>query len=498
MRTALQWIAWGVLVVPPATAQTDITVAPTGDSVIIRLVDVEVRAAVRALAPYLDRPVTFGPLQNQRISLEVPAPVARSTVATLLRAVLNAQGLDMIQDSTDMYVVRSRSAAGNPGVTAGSPSSTIPAAGPASAAPELFVIRLNHARAADVAATVNALYGKSGAFMEPGDNGNTPTLRRQLGANRVPTGPPPSRAVQEVAGRSAELGGDVVIVPDEATNSLLIRAGREDFALIEATVNQVDIRPLQVLIEVLIVEARKDRSFSFGVDASVDDYAVPDTRNTTVSGSSKGLGLADFVVRVMGIGSIDLNATLTAAVARGEVSIVSRPVVLATNNEWAAIVVGSQRPFVQVSRSLPTETPTRDQVIQYKDVGTELHVRPTISEDGFVTLEVNQQVNAATSETAFDAPVISTRSIETKLLIRDGQTVVLGGLTDRQRDASHGGVPLLSDVPIVGGLFGHRSERTVETELFVFLTPRLLVDDTTTDAATRPMLDRAGQIRQHR
>jgi general secretion pathway protein D len=189
----------------------------------------------------------------------------------------------------------------------------------------------------------------------------------------------------------------------------------------------------------------------------------------------------------MNLGGADINATLRAAAARGDVSIVSRPIVLAANNELAEILVGSQRPFVQVSRSLPTDTPQRDQVVQYRDVGTQLSVRPTISPEGYVMLEVTQEVNAVTTELAFDAPVISTRSVQTRLLVRDGQTAVLGGLADRQRDNNQSGVPVLSSIPLIGGLFGRVSRRATETELFLFLTPTVLFTDADVDGATIPL-----------
>jgi len=140
---------------------------------------------------------------------------------------------------------------------------------------------------------------------------------------------------------------------------------------------------------------------------------------------------------------------------------------------------------VQVSRSLPTDAPSRDQVIQYRDVGTRLTVRPTISTDGYVTLEIVQEVSSATNETAFDAPVISTREAATQVLVRDSQTVVLGGLIDRQDEVTSGGVPILSDIPIIGGLFGRQSRRATETELFLFLTPRILRNDVEVENATR-------------
>jgi general secretion pathway protein D len=106
-------------------------------------------------------------------------------------------------------------------------------------------------------------------------------------------------------------------------------------------------------------------------------------------------------------------------------------------------------------------------------------------------LQVTQEVSAATTETQFDAPIISTRSVQTQLLIKDGQTVILGGLSDRQRDVSQEGVPFLSSIPLIGGLFGHSSRVTTETELCLFITPRIIADDAQADALTKPAQDRA-------
>ena len=116
---------------------------------------------------------------------------------------------------------------------------------------------------------------------------------------------------------------------------------------------------------------------------------------------------------------------------------------------------------------------------------------PTTSSDGYVMLEVTQEVNAATTEPAFDAPVISTRSVQTRLLVRDSQTIALGGLTDRQRDHTQSGVPILSQIPVLGGLFGRSSRRRTETELFLFLTPRIIRSDADAERVTEPLRRRS-------
>lgn len=353
---------------------------------------------------------------------------------------------------------------------------------------ELTVVRLRHARAADVAATLSSLYGAGGADVGGARPG---TLSEELRRNNVPpVGAAPQSNAPESPRRTAVLEGAVTIVPDAVTNSLLIRATARDAELMRQAIGELDIRPLQVLIEVVIVEARRDRQMAWGLDLALPATGVGNG-NATASATQQGGGLGDFVLRVMRIGRHDVDAVLRAGVSNGDVHILSRPVLLAANNQVSRMLVGAQRPFIQVSRSLPTETPTRDQVVQYRDVGTRLTVRPTISGDGYVTLEGTQEVNAATSETAFDAPVISTREFTTQVLVRDSQTIVLGGLVDKQDDVTGGGIPLLSEIPLIGGLFGRRGRRSAETELFVFLTPRVLRNDSEVERATRSYQEQA-------
>jgi len=471
-------------------AQRDSSIVAKGDSVSVRLVDVDLRAAVQALAQYLDRPVVFGSVPASRVTFETPRAVPRADILRLLRGLVESQNLELHADTiAGLYRVRAREIR---------PLGVFESQGPAAQGGpiELFVIRLRHARVADVAATVNALYGRASALGEIG--GRQTTLGRELRENVVrpqePPGSQPAALVSSVAGRTATLSGEIVVVPDASTNSLLIRANRADFALIQAAVKELDVRPLQVLIEVLIAEIRRDRSLAFGVDAQAKNVDIP---GTTKPGTitQTGLGLGDFALQVMGIGGLDINATLRAAASRGDATIVSRPIVIAANNEDAEILVGSQRPFVQVSRSLPTDAPSRDQVVQYKDVGTRLIVRPTISADGYVMLEVTQEVNAATAETQFDAPVISTRTVQTRLLVKDGQTVVLGGLSDQQKDRNQSGVPFLSSIPWIGGLFGRASRRSTDTELFLFITPRVIYSDSDATEVTEPLRKRASQAK---
>lgn len=481
-------LASGLLLGIPLAAQV---APPISDSVSIRIADTELPAAVQLLGRYLDRAVIFTGSSSALVTLETPRPIPRSDVLRLLRGLLESHGMELVDDSAS-GVFRARPRAPAP-AEAPTPTATRQSTRQGTAVLELFVLPLKHARASDVAGTISALFGRDRGEEEQG-GGRTSTLGNELRQNLLP---PQGVAA---AGREGQrlpgsLSGELIVVPDSKANTLLLRANRADYELVRSLVQQIDVRPLQVLIEVLIAEVRRDRSLGISTGTAVGETSVRGT-GLTVEGAIGAQGLGDFVLKVMGIGGTDADATLAIAAQRGEVHILSRPVVLATNNEVAEIVVGSQRPFIQVQRSLPTDLASRDQVVQYKEVGTKLTVTPSISEDGSVHLEVTQEVSNATSETAFNAPVISTRSVQTMLLVRDGQTVALGGLTDQQRDYNRRGIPFLSAIPWIGGLFGSQERRTTETELFVFLTPRVIRTDDDAMRLSSPLRNRVEGVKE--
>jgi general secretion pathway protein D len=313
---------------------------------------------------------------------------------------------------------------------------------------------------------------------------------------------PPAATTPSVAATSAipgQVRGDIQVVPDEGTNSLLVRAQPDDWEVVRRAVDALDLRPLQVLIEVLIAEVRRTSELDIGVSGVVRKGGTIPTTGTGTSptptptpGTVGVFGAAgDLLVRITRNGNIDLDLAISALSQHGNVRILSRPVILAQNNQQARILVGSERPFVQVFRSLPTDNGVRDQIVQYRDVGTTLTITPTINPDGYVNLQVQQEVSTATDVQQFGAPVISTREASTYLFVRDGQTAVLGGLVDRQQDKSRGGIRLLSAIPGIGALFGSTRNASSVSELFLFLTPRLVRDDADVDQIREGVRERS-------
>lgn len=448
----------------PLAAQQAEATQVGADSVRIFLRQVELRTALEVLGKYLDKPVMVGPVGDAMIELfETPRPIHVSQVRAVLQGVVEAHGLRIVEDDAMIRVLQTE----DPGGAAADPDE--PQEAPAQQLDvRLFTIRLQHALAEDVAAVLNQLFGAGDPLAAPGG-----------AAAPAPTNP--RGLLPQEAPSTGRLMGEVVVVPDVPTNSLLVRASEVDYDILLNAVQELDIRPLQVLIEVIIVEARKDRRFEVGISAHLESAKLGDGQ---IGFDVDNQTLGDLVVQVMNLGPGELGAVLTAARSRGDAEILSRPVLVAANNTEANLLVGTEQPFVQVSRSLPTDTPQRDQVVQYREVGTELTVIPTINQDGYVMLEILQEMSQVTGETQFDAPVISSRHASTRLLVRDAQTVVIGGLTDSVVDKIRTGVPLLSDIPLLGGLFGATRNRTTETELFLFITPTILYDDAGADLET--------------
>jgi general secretion pathway protein D len=346
---------------------------------------------------------------------------------------------------------------------------------------QLFIHRLQHANATILSGTLSALFG--GSMPSPaGARQARETLSQQLRTLEEQS----AQAVQgiqvgtggqvTVVTAPGELEGEVQIVPDEITNSLLVRATAGDWAIIQEAIRSLDLRPLQVVIEVVIAEVRRTGDLNVGVGFFASDVDQEGGEGTT--GILPVVGSDDaFSLDILRTGDVDVAGTLLALSSTGNVRILSRPLIQAQNNQEARILVGSERPFIQSSFTGVTTGGVAQEVVQYRDVGTALTILPTINEDGYVNLLLTQEVSSATAETQFGAPVISTREATTQLLARSGQTVVIGGLVDQQTEESRSGIPILKDIPVLGWLFGTTRETVTNAELFLFLTPYVVTSD---------------------
>ncbi|MGH7690217.1 MAG: type II secretion system protein GspD, partial [Gemmatimonadaceae bacterium] len=288
-------------------------------------------------------------------------------------------------------------------------------------------------------------------------------------------------------GALSNSAAQIRIVGEQSSNSLLVRATAADWALIQQVVQTIDLRPLQVLIEVTIAEVDRTRDLEMGISGT----ARQTKGNAGDSASFPSVaGAQDLILALTGgRGAVSYNVAINALEQRGDVRILSLPVIIAENNQQAVMNVGEQVPFVQVAQSVVTGTvPTTVQTIQYLSVGTVLTITPTINPDGYVNLAVDQTNNSATNQIQFNAPVISQREATTQVFLKDGQTTVIGGLAGNSLNSSRSGIPFLSRIPIIGGLFfGNTQKSASTTELFLFLTPHIISTDDDIDNLRKAM-----------
>ena len=363
----------------------------------------------------------------------------------------------------------------------------------------LYIHRLQHANALVLASTLQALFGGTGPTINAASR-RAETLSEQLRAIEQASGQQYQGAMLE-GGQvtfqvgSSELEGDVQIVPDEITNALLIRASAGDWAVLEQAILALDLRPLQVVIEVVIAEVRRTGDLNVGVGLFASD--VEEEGGEGVTGVLPVTPSGDaFTLDILRTGDVDVLATLSALSSTGNVRILSRPLIQAQNNQEARILVGSERPFIQSSYSTVANAGVAQEVVQYRDVGTSLTILPTINAEGYVNLLLTQEVSSATAETQFGAPVISTREATTQILAQTGQTVVIGGLVDQQTEETRVGIPILKDIPVLGYLFGTTRETVSNAELFLFLTPYVVASDADEEHLRRELEENAELIRE--
>jgi general secretion pathway protein D len=447
----------------------------TDDGVVLNFQDVQLSHVISALAELASLNVVYTDLPEKLVTVRTPRPIPIAALEGMIRELAATNGIS-VSEAGGYLRLQSAAAA-----------QSIPTPR------QLYIVKLRHARAPILANTLTALFG--GEIIQANTPQQVETLSQQLRIAqqqaqlemmRAQTARAQGQDVNLPTVRPGELESEVTIVPDELTNSLLIRATPADFSIVQQAVLGLDLRPLQVVIEVVIAEVRRTDDLDIGTS-----FVVESESGRTVGELISPLSETGGALSVVRSGTVNFQATIAALASTGNVRILSRPLVTAQNNQEAQIFVGSERPFVAFSQALPTDQGVLNQSIQYRDVGTNLTITPTINDEGYVNLVLLQEVNAATTETQFDAPVISTRTAQTQILARHGQTVVVGGLVDRQEDRVRAGIPLLKDIPILGWLFGSERSTTGTSELFVFMTPYIVASDDDADRVRQEIENRA-------
>jgi general secretion pathway protein D len=315
------------------------------------------------------------------------------------------------------------------------------------------------------------------------------------------------QAGQAAAAQGAPVGvttalkvGSLRVVADEVNNSILVYGTPLEFAKIESALRRLDVPPTQVLIEASIVEVTLSDDLQYGLQWIFNDAQSNGKTGTSVlsglPGGVLGGPMAGFSYTLRNsVGNV--RAVLNALAGKSLVKVISSPSLMVLDNHTAQIVVGNQQP-VQSGQTV-TSGGVITNSIQYKDTGVALSVTPSVNAGNMVTMSINQavtdvgQIDTATGQRAF-----LQRQISSKVAIRSGETLVLGGLIRDNSTQGSSGVPLLHEIPILGALFGTKSSRGDRTELLVIITPKVVRSDQDARDVSAEMRDRMKSFGGHK
>ena len=297
------------------------------------------------------------------------------------------------------------------------------------------------------------------------------------------------------SGGSSGSGGaagdnDINIVADIANNSIIIMATPQEYGKILPVIKQLDIMPLQVLIDATIAEVTLRDDLQYGISWYLKNGAGNDSIGSNKAGSA-ALGTAAAAVAAASTGGLSavyssgsIKALLNAQATLDNIHIISSPSLMVLNNQEATIKVGDSIPTQtsQLTTAVTAATDTQNGLaqnsqIEYKETGVLLEVTPRVNSNGMVIMQIHQNVsnvvplaNGATTLT----PTISNKDIESSVTVKDGETIALGGLIKTNNDFNKSGIPFLHELPFIGSLFGATTRKEDRTELVVLITPRVV------------------------
>jgi general secretion pathway protein D len=383
------------------------------------------------------------------------------------------------------------------------------ASGPNAASGNIHVVYLKNADATKLAATLRAALSA-----QSGPNSSTPSTTNTSMPNNPGATASGTNASFGATGGQVSTGGQ--IQADPSTNALIITAPEPQYRQLRAVIDKLDARRAQVFVESLIAEVSAEKAAEFGVQWQGPVGGKGDT-NIGLLGTNFRVGGANLIALAAqgASGNVAPSSGLNVGVAHntngtyvlgflarflqttGDGNVLSTPNLLTLDNEEAKIVIGQNVPFVTgqyTNNNTNSGAVNPFQTIERRDVGLTLRVKPQISENGTVKLQIYQEVSRLDPASINSATGLITnkRSIESSVLVEDGAIVVLGGLLQDDYGNSQERVPGLSDVPIFGNLFRAESRSRKKTNLMVFLRPVVVRDGAATGGLS---LDRYEQMR---
>ncbi|MDD1616149.1 MAG: proteinral secretion pathway protein D [Methylococcaceae bacterium NSP1-2] len=352
------------------------------------------------------------------------------------------------------------------------------------------VYKVQHVDAVELADTLNEIFNNAApkrnkaASVAPGQD------MAEISSNTPAT--PVSASPQATGDMTVSDVGEVRIISDEPNNSLIIVATAQEYERILPIIKQLDVMPLQVLIDATIVEVDLKNDLKYGMQWSFDTGNFRNLLSNISSGDLKAIGPVTGYSLFYSGGTA--KAVLNALAEKSAINVIASPSLMVLNNQEGFINVGDKVP-VATSQSTNTNSVNtsssgilnnNDNVsaivsnnIQMLDTGITLKIKPRVNAGGLVLMKIEQEANqaVATTTSALNSPTIQQRKINSSIAVKNGETIVLGGLI--REDTSDGltGMPILSEIPYIGALFGTTTKNKNKTELVILITPRIVENE---------------------
>jgi len=275
---------------------------------------------------------------------------------------------------------------------------------------------------------------------------------------------------------AAGLQGQVSVIPDIDTNSLLVRTSPKNYEIVQGILLELDRPVPQVLIKVLVAEVSHDNSTDVGVEFSGLNVRASGNGQSAITNFGLDAAQATNGGLIAKVVETNFEATIRLLQSVGKTDVLSRPYILASDNQLASIIVGQTVPIPTNSRV--TDTGQTINSVEYTDIGIILNVTPHINVDGVVTLDVNPEISSLSGQSVntgagTSAPIFNKRSAEQRVAVQDGKTIVIGGLMEDRKTQTVDKVPILGDLPFIGAAFRRNQDKVTKTELLIFLTPHV-------------------------
>lgn len=285
---------------------------------------------------------------------------------------------------------------------------------------------------------------------------------------------------------------DVVrIVADDLNNTLIIQASQADYIYLLETIKKLDVLPRQVIIDARIFEVDLNDQLSFGVSANLQARSTDPHLTTAGLGATGALSASTFAF----VGNArEILANINALRSKTKVRILEAPSVLALDGTMAQIVVGGEVPYRGASYISGAGGETSS--VQYRDTGVSLIVMPRISASGSVTLQIAQEISSPGSNDPNLGPTFNKTSVNTTLSVKDGETVAIAGLIRNSNSTARSGIPFLSEIPLLGSLFGQTNNAIVRTEVLILITPHVIRTPERFEEMTQELQDSLRNVRK--